>query len=208
MKTKYEIIDEISRDPFYKEVLNNIVHYHPNKEDLLQDVYIILLEKDEELIQDLYYNNKLVSYYSRIIKLNFKSSTSRFHYKYRKNQQTEGLEFDEEIYEDDINDFTFEFDIYEYSKQILDWYEDLIFNLYYRFKPIPPFSDDIEDKITYEKIAEILETNMFSVYTKMMVIKNKLYKFILNDKEVADNIPEENKIELQKFIEKTNKYLK
>lgn len=77
----------------------------PNKmlaDDLTQEIALILLDKDEELIKDLYIKCELIYYVIRIIHNQYYSKTSSFHNKYRK---IKTLELNDLIYEEGKYDF-------------------------------------------------------------------------------------------------------
>ncbi len=89
MLTKQKIIQTLCEN----KVVENIVLKKINfldidlKYDLIQEVYLILLEKDENKIIDSYINNKLLNYVKRIIYLTINSKTSPFYFKYLKYNQ-------------------------------------------------------------------------------------------------------------------------
>lgn len=83
---KHEIIDEWARNRMVEQLLSTQTQYkgNPYIDDLAQDIYIILLNEDDELIERLYNEGALVFYTIRIIKNNLYSTTSEFYYKYQK----------------------------------------------------------------------------------------------------------------------------
>lgn len=56
-----------------------------NLEDLKQDIYITLLEMDENSLHKIVDNNKLNDYIFIMIKNNIMSKNSPYYYKYKKN---------------------------------------------------------------------------------------------------------------------------
>ena len=68
LKSKLEIIDYLYRNDIVLKICHNI---HDNKdhfnEDIAQDVAIILLEKDEAKIMDMYDKNVLIFYIVRTV---------------------------------------------------------------------------------------------------------------------------------------------
>ncbi len=84
--TKREIIDECAKRRMVEQLLSTQTQYKSNPyiDDLAQDIYIILLNEDDELIERLYNEGVLVFYTIRIIKNNLCSTTSEFYYKYQR----------------------------------------------------------------------------------------------------------------------------
>lgn len=54
--------------------------------DLEQDIYVELLEKDDDVIETLYNKNQLNYYLTRMVINNINSKTSRYFYKYKKDK--------------------------------------------------------------------------------------------------------------------------
>ena len=75
------------------EIVNNIIIYDADKDDLIQDIAISILEKPPDLIKRLYEEGSLHYYIVRIVKNNIYSKNSPFYYKYKKHHQTE-IQFD------------------------------------------------------------------------------------------------------------------
>lgn len=83
---KREIIDAMAKRRMVEGLLSNQTPFNSNPyiEDLAQDIYIILLNEDDELIERLYNEGALAYYTIRIIRNNLYSTTSEFFYKYQK----------------------------------------------------------------------------------------------------------------------------
>lgn len=83
---KKEIVEELAK----KQTVENIVKKHtefkshPYINDLAQDIYIDLLDKDDKLIEKLYTDNEFEYYLKKLINNNLYSKTSPFYYKYAK----------------------------------------------------------------------------------------------------------------------------
>ena len=56
----------------------------PYKDDLCQDLYIDLLNKDENLIIGMYYRGELLYFIRRMVSNNINSTTSPFYQKYER----------------------------------------------------------------------------------------------------------------------------
>lgn len=86
--TKYEIIDELSKDSTVEKIIYKLLPASKNRfdcpEDLIQDIYVLLLEKDDKLIIDLYNKGELGYYLLRIAKNQLLSANSPYFYKYIK----------------------------------------------------------------------------------------------------------------------------
>lgn len=85
--TKREIIDELSKERKVEELVRNIVgknNKRPEIDDLVQMIYLILLEYDDKKIVEMYEKKQLIFFITRIILNQFNSSNSPFHYIYRK----------------------------------------------------------------------------------------------------------------------------
>lgn len=83
--TKFEIIDKLAKERTIEKILFNIYkNEQPFMDDLAQDLYVELLEMEENLLIRLYDNGAINFYLVRIIKNNVSSNTSRFVKKYKK----------------------------------------------------------------------------------------------------------------------------
>lgn len=78
------IVGRIAEERRVENIVDNINNIVRNKEDLIQEVYMILLNYDEEKLRALYNNNQLNFFLVRVIKNQYFSKTSPFHKKYRK----------------------------------------------------------------------------------------------------------------------------
>lgn len=86
--TKYEIIDELSKNATVEKIIFKLLPCSKNPfdcpEDLVQDIYVLLLEKDDKLIIDLYNKGELGFYLLKIAKNQLLSANSPYFYKYIK----------------------------------------------------------------------------------------------------------------------------
>ena len=84
---KYKIIDEISKDKLVEEVVYNIGNKgDEDLKDLIQDIYINLLEKEDNLIETLYNTNQLKYFIIRMVVNNIHSKNSPYYTKYKKDK--------------------------------------------------------------------------------------------------------------------------
>ena len=86
--TKYEVVDIIAREHLVDRIVNKLLSSSKNPfdcpEDLIQDVYLLLLQKDDNLIVDLYERGELAYYLLRIVRNQLLSVNSSYYYKYIK----------------------------------------------------------------------------------------------------------------------------
>lgn len=84
---KYKIIDEISKQKVVEEIVYNIGDKgDEDLKDLIQDIYINLLEKEDNLIETLYNTNQLKFYIIRMVVNNIHSKNSPYYTKYKKDK--------------------------------------------------------------------------------------------------------------------------
>lgn len=84
---KYDIIDEISKNKLVEEIVYNIGSKDDEDlKDLIQDIYINLLEKEDSLVETLYSTNQLKFYIVKMVVNNIHSKNSPFYTKYKKDK--------------------------------------------------------------------------------------------------------------------------
>lgn len=85
---KQSIINKIAQDRMVETIVANVAKDTTDEDltDLCQDIYLALMEKDEETIEDLYTKKQLNYYVTRMVINNIDSSTSRYFYNYKKNK--------------------------------------------------------------------------------------------------------------------------
>lgn len=104
--TKYEIIDELSKDSTVEKIIYKLLPASKNRfdcpDDLVQDIYVLLLEKDDNLIIGLYNKGELGYYLLKIAKNQLLSDHSPYFYKYIKfGVQSDDLDKAAHIVEED-----------------------------------------------------------------------------------------------------------
>lgn len=86
--TKYDVLDIIARDHLVDRIVTKLLSSSKNPfdcpEDLIQDVYLLLLQKDDNLIVDLYERGELAYYLLRIVRNQLLSKNSPYYTKYIK----------------------------------------------------------------------------------------------------------------------------
>lgn len=81
-----EIIDELAKNKVVEKFVRKYTDFsnNPYLEDLTQDIYVSLMEKENNFISDLYKKKELDYFIIKMIKNNLYSTTSPFFVKYQK----------------------------------------------------------------------------------------------------------------------------
>lgn len=86
--TKYEVIDIIAREHLVERIVNKLLSSSKNPfdcpEDLIQDIYLLLLQKDNDLIVNLYNKDEIGFYLLKIARNQLLSKNSPYYTKYIK----------------------------------------------------------------------------------------------------------------------------
>lgn len=84
--TNIQIVDELARARVVERLLLTQTQYrcNPYINDLAQDIYIDLLNKDAGMIERLYNEGTLIFFIMRMIRNNLYSSNSPFYYDYQR----------------------------------------------------------------------------------------------------------------------------
>ena len=86
--TKYEIIDELSRSNTVEKIIFKLLPCSKNPfdcpEDLIQEIYLLLLQKDDDLIVNLYNKDEIGFYLLKIARNQLLSKNSPYYTKYIK----------------------------------------------------------------------------------------------------------------------------
>ena len=84
--TKSDVLDIIAREHLVERIVNKLLSSSKNPfdcpEDLIQDVYLLLLEKDEDLIVNLYNKGELGYYILKVVRNQLLSTNSPYYQKY------------------------------------------------------------------------------------------------------------------------------
>ena len=84
--TKYEIINIIARENLVERIVNKLLSSSRNPfdcpEDLIQDVYLLLLQKDDDLIVNLYNKDEIGYYILKVVRNQLLSVNSPYYQKY------------------------------------------------------------------------------------------------------------------------------
>ena len=83
---KYDVLDNISREHLVEKIVYKLLPCSKNPfdypEDLIQDIYLILLNSDENLIVTLYNKGELGFYLLKIARNQLLSANSPYYQKY------------------------------------------------------------------------------------------------------------------------------
>ena len=86
--TKYEVVDIIAKEHLVDRIVNKLLSSSKNPfdcpEDLIQDIYLLLLQKDDDLIVNLYNKGEIGYYLLRVVRNQLLSKNSSYYYKYIK----------------------------------------------------------------------------------------------------------------------------
>lgn len=86
--TKYEVVDIIAREHLVDRIVNKLLSSSKNPfdcpEDLIQDIYLLLLQKDDDLIVNLYNKGEIGYYLLRVVRNQLLSKNSSYYYTYIK----------------------------------------------------------------------------------------------------------------------------
>ena len=85
---KYEVVDIIAREHLAERIVNKLLSSSKNPfdcpEDLIQDIYLLLLQKNDDLIVNLYNKGELGFYLLKIARNQLLSKNSPYYTKYIK----------------------------------------------------------------------------------------------------------------------------
>ena len=83
---KYEVLDIIAREHLVERIVNKLLSSSKNPfdcpEDLIQDIYLLLLQKDDDLIINLYNKDEIGFYLLKIARNQLLSKNSPYYQKY------------------------------------------------------------------------------------------------------------------------------
>ena len=86
--TKYDVLDIIAKEHLVDRIVTKLLSSSKNPfdcpEDLIQDVYLLLLQKDDNLIVNLYNKGEIGFYLLKIVRNQLLSKNSPYYTKYIK----------------------------------------------------------------------------------------------------------------------------
>ena len=100
--TKYEIVEDLANSSTVEKMVYKILSSSKNifdcPQDLIQDIYLLILEKDDTQVQDLYDKGELNYFLLTVTRNQMLSKNSPYYYKYIKfGKQSENLEEHKDI---------------------------------------------------------------------------------------------------------------
>lgn len=104
--TKYDVIDEIAKTNQVEKIVYRLLGSSKNPfdcpQDLIQDIYLLILKKDDSLILSLYEKGQLGYYILKIARNQMLSKNSPYYYNYIKFRvQSDDLESAKNISQED-----------------------------------------------------------------------------------------------------------
>lgn len=84
---KNQIIEQAAKDKVVEEIVYKVARGQEDEDDLkdlISDIYLNLLEKDDELIETLHIKGDMKFYISRMVVNSILSKNSRYYYIYKK----------------------------------------------------------------------------------------------------------------------------
>lgn len=101
-----KIIDELERDNVIRDICTNMRVLQNDIDDLIQEVYVILLEYNRDKIIELYKKKQLKFFIIGILQRQYHSNTSPFYKKYKKYYTlVDGNNINKsEVNDDDVDD--------------------------------------------------------------------------------------------------------
>lgn len=84
--TKYDVVKAIANKKMVEDIIKNVAgNADDTLKDLSQEIYIDLLSKDNDKIVEMYVNNQLRYFVTRMVVNNVNSKNSPYYFTYRKN---------------------------------------------------------------------------------------------------------------------------
>lgn len=181
--SKNEILTELYLDENFNNIINKITSNNSLKEDLIQDLFLILSEKDDSFIIDAYNNKYLIYYCIRILKNQYHSSNSPFHKKHRKHQHSEinNIEIENEEY-DLIIDNNIEI-ILHIIESKLDYVDRELIKMYYKLGEYNLYDGEKRDDSCTNTISSLRK-----IHKKLALISEDGYKISVSIQTISNSI--------------------
>lgn len=84
--TKYDVVDIIEREHLVEKIVFKLLPSSKNPfdcpEDLIQDIYLLLLQKNDDLMVNLYNKGEIAYYLLRVVRNQLLSKNSPYYQKY------------------------------------------------------------------------------------------------------------------------------
>lgn len=86
--TKYDVVEKLYKDGTVDRIIYKLLSSSKNPfdcpEDLIQDIYLLLLQKNDDLIVNLYNKGEIGYYLLRVVRNQLLSKNSSYYYTYIK----------------------------------------------------------------------------------------------------------------------------
>lgn len=192
--TKEEIIGNLFTSTDFKLLLDNVVGHSKYRDDLVQEVMVILLEKDNDLIQRIYAEGRILHYTYGIIRNQFRGEVKKSFF-YKK------FVYNNEIFIDNENEdyiFSMEDNDYDIKDKILreniqkdidellikeNPYKSVIFKMYYKLDDFNNLFGEFRDEKDYKKI----KSSYRKLEKNLNITRSELNKIVLDIKEKIHN---------------------
>ena len=105
--SKNDIVTELASKRMVEEIISNISKgTFPDTDDLAQDIYVALLNKPEEKLQQLYTNKQMNYFVTVMVRNNLMSMNSPYYYNYMRYHQnrSEFINKEDLLDDDDTTD--------------------------------------------------------------------------------------------------------
>jgi hypothetical protein len=91
--TAKNIINQLAKNRVIEKIIANVAKKQPDQtdQDLAQDLYTNLLEKEAFIIEDLYNKNEIHYFITKMVLYNVNSKNSRYYYNYKLPQRRNNL---------------------------------------------------------------------------------------------------------------------
>ena len=205
-----EIITELWKSNLIDDIIKTITSGGGGRfvEDLKSELFLILLEKKDDVILNADSGNYLIYLCINILKKQYHSKTSPFHKKYRIGWSG-GMEFSELVSEEADEDVNKNINLIESIKNIVDTRLDFVdrelFKLYYKMDRYDRWTGDLRDEScekemsSYRKIERKLSITPISNERRIGVSRNtialshkrsieKIKRILGNDDDVMGDI--------------------
>lgn len=153
--TKSEIIENLWKENWTDQLVNNISKGSQLRDDLKSHLFLILCEMPEKKIKDAYKNNWLKYLCVNIIKKQFESSTSPFHKEWRKDnlKRAEWVQDIEEISEP-THDIIIE-KINWFIENKLNLVDKELFKIYFKIDKYDRWFGELRDETCNKPISSL-----------------------------------------------------
>jgi len=185
---KHKIITELYNDSELNSGLNKICPDVRYRDDLKQELFLILTEMDEEKLIKMYDDNYIIGWIFRTLKNQYHSKSSPFYTKYKKNMIFIDTDFDIK----EVDNLLEDFELVEEIDKILDtrirWFESHLFRSYY-LNTIDIDSGELLKPMSLRKIEEMhklgsLKIDHVSVHLKVKDTLIKVVKILLEQNKI------------------------